>query len=234
MDHEDPLQVRRVKIKIGDSTKDRDIRALAPIFPQEEQEGVLEDIALLQAHPELNGSQARVLVWAQLRVLDSQDGGDALLQFVSSVPPGGENAPLDHELFAFLRELQLEGRYTQLAALSERWLPKLATQPQLQRQVWLLQIDAFREQGRKDEALVASRDLLAAHPDSGNAWRVLAEQSEATGDLFGAERAGLFRAVAPSLPTSRAARDLSQAGRGGQGGDGRGEAPGAQQPKWRQ
>ena len=162
----------------------------------EEQEGVLEDIALLQAHPELNGSQARVLVWAQLRVLDSQDSGDALLRFVSSVPPGGENAPLDHELFAFLRELQVEGRYAHLAGLSEQWLPKLATQPQLQRQVWLLRIEALREEGRKDEALVSSRDLLAAHPDSGNAWRVLAEQSEAAGDLFGAERAWAHIAAA--------------------------------------
>jgi hypothetical protein len=162
----------------------------------EEQEGLLEDIAQLQTHPDLNASQARVLIWSQLRVLDGEESGDALLQFVAGLPQGGENAPLDHELFAFLRELQGEGRYDRLAALSQQWLPKLETQPQLHRQVWFLHIEALREQGREAEALVASRDLLAAHPDSGNAWRVLAEQSEASGDLFGAERAWAHIAAA--------------------------------------
>ena len=80
--------------------------------------------------------------------------------------------------------------------MSQVWLPKLAPQPQLQRQVWLLQIDALRAEGKEDEALKASRELLAAHPDSGNAWRLLAEQSEASGDLFGAERAWAHIAAA--------------------------------------
>ena len=112
------------------------------------------------------------------------------------MPPAGENTPLDHELFAFLREMQSEGRLDQLAGLSRLWLPKLAPQPQLQRQVWLLQIEALRGTGAGEQALVASQALLAAHPDSGNAWRVLAEQSEASGDLFGAERAWAHIAAA--------------------------------------
>lgn len=156
---------------------------------EDEREGLLEEIALLQAHPDLTGSQSRVLIWTQLRLLDEQDSGAALLRFVADLAPAGENSALDHELFTFLRELQLEGRYSRLAALSKQWQPKLVTQPQLQRQVWLLQINALGELGRQDEALAVSRDLLAAHPDSGNAWRVVATQLETSGDLFGAERA---------------------------------------------
>jgi hypothetical protein len=161
----------------------------------QEQEGLLEEIALLQAHPGLTGSQARVLAWSQLRVLDAQSGV-ALARFVSTLPTAGENTPLDHELFAFLREMQGDGRLDELAELSALWLPKLAPQPQLQRQVWLLRIDALRGTGEGEEALAASQALLAAHPDSGNAWRVLAEQSEASGDLFGAERAWAHIAAA--------------------------------------
>jgi hypothetical protein len=156
---------------------------------EQERDGLLEEIALLQAHPAMTVSQARVLAWSQLRVLDSQAGGESLRRFVAALPPAGESPPMDHELFAFLRKLQGEDRYSSVARLSDLWLPKLSSQPQLQRQVWLLQIEALGGLGQQEEALTASRKLLAAHPDSGNAWQVLARQSEASGDLFGAERA---------------------------------------------
>lgn len=175
------LQVRRVQLS---SVIEYDDRAL------------LKEIAALQADTKLTSAQARVLAGSKLYILDHQVGGEGLLQFVSTLPPAGIDTALDQELYAFFIELQRASRSADLAALSQAWLPKLASQPPLQRQVWLLQIDALNNEGLFEKALTASREMLQAHRDSGNAWRVLAKQSEAAGDTFGAERAWAHIAAA--------------------------------------
>ena len=175
------IQVRRVQLS---SVIKHDDRTL------------LKEIAALQADTKLTSAQARVLASSKLYILDHQIDREGLLQFISNLPPAGVDTALDHELYLFFIELQQRQRSADLATLSQLWLPKLASQPPLQRQVWLLQIDALNNEGLLEEALTASRQMLEAHRDSGDAWRVLAVQSEAVGDTFGAERAWAHIAAA--------------------------------------
>ena len=150
---------------------------------------ILPALDKLYSNPGLESSQKRVLAWSKLRVIDRLQGPAAMRDFVGSLPPAGVDSVLDKELYVLLREFEARGRDAELAQLCGLWLPLMQAQPQLQRQVWLLQIDALRAASQDQEALQATRAMLAIFPNSGDAWEQLAAQSEAMGDVFAAERA---------------------------------------------
>ena len=155
----------------------------------EDAQDILPALDELYRNPALDSSQKRVLAWSTLRVIDRLQGLPALREFVSSLPAAGTDSVIDQELYVLLREFETQALNTELAQLCELWLPKMQSQPQLQRQVWLLQINALRATSLDDEALQAIRLMLASFPNSGDAWEQLAVQSEAMGDDFSAERA---------------------------------------------
>jgi hypothetical protein len=150
---------------------------------------ILPALETLYGNPALDSSQKRVLAWSTLRVIDRLQGAAALRDFVNSLPAAGTDSVMDQELYVLLREFDIAGRNPELAQLCELWLPRMQSQPQLQRQVWLLRINALRATARDEEALRAIQAMLAIFPNSGDAWEQLAVQSEAMGDLFAAERA---------------------------------------------
>ena len=150
---------------------------------------ILPALDKLYRNPALDSSQKRVLAWSTLRVIDRLQGPAALEAFVSGLPAAGVDSVIDQELYVLLRELETSGRDVDLAQLCALWLPMMQSQPQLQRQVWLLRINALRATSRDAEALGAIRAMLATFPNSGDAWEQLALQSEAMGDRFAAERA---------------------------------------------
>lgn len=161
---------------------------LRSVLAQEPGE-VLAELDALYANPALNATQRRVLMWSRLRLLDRLEGPDALRELVRQLPPAGADPILDNELYVMLREFETQQRSAELAGLCALWLPQLAPQPQLQRQVWLMQVKALRASGQDAQALEAVQALLAAFPNSGDAWEQLAQQSAAMGDGFAAERA---------------------------------------------
>ncbi len=164
---------------------------------------VLQSLDILYTNPALNLSQKRVLAWARLRLIDRGQGPQGLREFFAGLPAVGMDSAIDHELYVLLREFESGGRNADLAQLCELWLPRLPPQPQLQRQVWLLQIRALRAIGQDTEALQAIRAMLASFPNSGDAWEQLAQQSEAMGDSFAAERALAHIAAAEPEGSSR-------------------------------
>ncbi len=161
---------------------------LQSILADDAQE-ILLALDELYNNPALESSQKRVLAWSRLRVIDRLQGSAAMQDFVGSLPAAGVDSVLDKELYVFLREFETLGRHAELAQLCALWLPAMQSQPQLQRQVWLLQINALRAASQGEQALQAIRAMLAIFPNSGDAWEQLAAQSEAMGDVFAAERA---------------------------------------------
>ena len=161
---------------------------LRSILAEDAQE-ILPALDELYRNPALEFSQKRILAWSTLRVLDRLQGPAALRDFVGGLPAAGADSVIDQELYVLLREFQASGRNEELARLCELWLPAMQSQPQLQRQVWLLRIHALRVTSQDEEALQAIRAMLAAFPNSGDAWEQLAAQAEAMGDVFAAERA---------------------------------------------
>ena len=153
-----------------------------------EPKEILGRIDVLSQNPGLNPTQKRVLEWSRLRLIGRLLGESALRQYVSE-HAGKTDPAFDHELYVLLRELQYRGQDAELASLGKAWLPALADRPQLQRQVWLLYVDALRATGRNEEALEAIHDMLSVFPTSGDAWQLLADQSVLMGDSFAAERA---------------------------------------------
>jgi predicted Zn-dependent protease len=151
--------------------------------------GLLQAIDALYRDPALDTSQKRVLVWSKLHLLDRLGERQALQGFVGDLPAAGIDSVVDNEVYALLREFDSQGRGAELAQLSALWLPRLQPQPQLRRQVWLLQVKALRASGQDTRALEAIHGLLEAFPQSGDAWEQLAQQAEAMGDNFSAERA---------------------------------------------
>ena len=176
----------------GDRRESLDMQVLTlqllSILAEDAQE-ILPALDELYRNPALDSSQKRVLAWSKLRVLDRLQGLAALRGFVSGIPAAGVDSVIDQELYVLLREFQEAGRNEDLAQLCELWLPAMQSQPQLQRQVWLLRIHALRATSQDEEALQAIRAMLAVFPNSGDAWEQLAAQSEAMGDVFAAERA---------------------------------------------
>ena len=162
----------------------------------EAAEETLQLIDSLDDNPALNPSQKRVLLWSRLRLIDRLQGMAALAEYVRGLPATGADQAVNHELYVLLREFESRGRSADVAQLSQLWLPRLGAEPQLQRQVWLLQIAALREAGQDAAALEAIRAMLASFPRSGDAWEQLAQQSEHMGDAFAAERAWAHIAAA--------------------------------------
>ena len=176
----------------GEQRESLDLQVLALQLQSvlaEDAQDILPALGELYRNPALDSSQKRVLAWSTLRVIDRLQGLPALRDFVSRLPAAGVDSVIDQELYVLLREFESGGRHAELAQLCELWLPMMQSQPQLQRQVWLLQINALRATSMDDEALRAIRAMLTTFPNSGDAWAQLAVQSEAMGDQFGAERA---------------------------------------------
>lgn len=149
----------------------------------------LQLIDSLYADPALSPSQRRVLLWSRLRLLDRLQGVAALIDYLAGLPETATDPAVSHELYLLLREFESGGRNADVERLSEAWLPRLAADPQLQRQVWLMRIHALRKLGADTAALAAIQGMLATFPQSGDAWEQLAEQSQQMGDSFAAERA---------------------------------------------
>lgn len=153
-----------------------------------EPDEILGRIDTLSQDPGLSPTQRRVLEWSRLRLIDRLLGPQALGLYVREQFDNSDPA-FSQELFVLLREFDARGRDAELAVLSASWLPALTDRPQLQRQVWMLSINALRSTGQNQEALDAIHGMLAVFPGSGDAWQQLAEQSELMGDTFAAERA---------------------------------------------
>ncbi|MEM8661740.1 MAG: hypothetical protein AAGF35_12720, partial [Pseudomonadota bacterium] len=154
----------------------------------EEPDELLELLAQLASDPGLDPTQRRVLIWSQLRLIDRLQSQDKLEAFVTRNAQIG-STEFDHELYVLTREFSARSRDRDLAALSGRWLPSLQDKPQLQRQVWVMNVEALRAIGQQADALESVQAMLAAFPQSGDAWQQLSTQAEIMGDTFAAERA---------------------------------------------
>ncbi len=155
----------------------------------EDVTGVFARLDILDKNPALTATLRRVLVWSRLRLIDRAMGYEGLRKFVAGPAVARHDPVVEQELYAFLRELDVSGRSPELAGLCELWLPELTRQPQLRRQIWLLQIKSLGAMGHTAEALTAVHAMLEVFPDAGDAWLQLADLSAAAGDGFSAERA---------------------------------------------
>ena len=131
----------------------------------------------------------RVLFWAQLRALDQYQQGKGLPPFIAALAIQPANAMAQKEVYQFLLAKEQQRGYAQVLELGDVFYPALASQPQDQRQLRLLQIRAANALGQPERAYAIAQQLIADFPDSGNAWLAYAESAEQLQYWFEAERA---------------------------------------------
>lgn len=148
----------------------------------------LTDIDALAAREELDDNVRSLLLWSKLRALDSLGPPQRVAEFIAQLATQSISVEQQREIYQFLLEKERAAAFTQVADLATRFYPALAGQPQDQRQLQLLRIRALTAGGDGDTAFAAARDMVAAFPDSGDAWVAYADAAQASNRLFEAER----------------------------------------------
>lgn len=148
----------------------------------------LADIDALAAREGLDDSVRVLLLWSKLRALDGLGPPQQVAEFIAQLATQSIPVGQQREIYQFLLEKERAAAFTQVADLAMRFYPALEGQPQDQRQLQLLRIRALTAGGEGDTAFAAARDMVAAFPDSGDAWVAYADAAQASNRLFEAER----------------------------------------------
>jgi predicted Zn-dependent protease len=201
---------RRTLLQLADLPRDqRDSPALRVISIQlrtvrgDAAEPLLEELDTLLADVNLDPRLQRTALWSRLRLLDRHTDSSALATYVDNLPAAGADALADNEVFSMLREVERRGDTDEVLQLTATWLPALDAQPQLHRQVWLMQVGALLNDGQLQTALRRAEDMVGVFPDSGDAWQALAEAAEVADEPFAAERAWAHIAAAEPVGSDR-------------------------------
>lgn len=126
-----------------------------------------------------------VLFWSKLRVLDAQNEGAALSDWIA----GMADVSSQQQVYQFLLEKEKVGNYAQVVTLAAEFYPSLDGQAQEQRQLRLLQVRSLSAMGRSAGAFELARSMVGEFADSGDAWQAYAEAAEQSERWFEAERA---------------------------------------------
>ena len=126
------------------------------------------------------------LSWSRLRLYDRLGNWSGLTELMHS-PDGSDSLDLPLELvYPWIAGRKDIRQRLELARLAH---PAAAALPDIDRRFYRLIIESFLSINDQDAAHEKALAFSREHPNSGDAWRLLARTAEMTGDPFAADRA---------------------------------------------
>ena len=156
----------------------------------EEPEKVLSSLDKIEQKGQEEGGLSlnvrRALVWSRLKLFDRLGNAQPAIDYVRRLAGAGIASWQIEYLYPWISDHKdPAGRHTLIRMVR----PAVKDQPEMDRRFWAMLIETLLEQKEVESAYQEALDFAKGHPTSGDAWRLLANASEASEQPFEADRA---------------------------------------------
>ena len=158
------------------------MRALSDPHP----ENVLTSMQNIEQKPNINLEVRRAIMWSRLQIFDRMKDYEQAHAYVEGLARTGIIAWQLEYLYPWVADRDVVAERLEYARLLK---PKMGDQPEMERRFWGMLIDGLLETEQIEAAYDEAIAFAKAHPTSGDAWRLLAQSAEGSGESFEADKA---------------------------------------------
>ena len=162
-------------------------------------EKVLEQLRRIEDKGNLSLDVRRALVWSRLKLFDRLGDSSRALEYVRGLGAQGIPSWQLEYLYPWISNRKDNAERLALVRIIR---PQVEDLPDMDRRFSVMLVESLLEQGDAQEAYAEALDFAKQHPTSGDAWKLLANASEASEQPFEADRAWgvITNKAVPTMP----------------------------------